>query len=102
MAESLVSTYGLPVYVTDDGIMSLTVMSIVVVALPPLLVAVTVYVVKAELTVGVPLISPVDASISRPVGSEGAIDHVTTGPPLTLGMPVVIAVSLVSTKALEL
>ena len=42
MAESLVSTYGLPVYVTDDGIMSLTVISIVVVALPPLLVAVTV------------------------------------------------------------
>ena len=42
MAESLVSTYGLPVYVTDDGIMSLTVMSIVVVALQPLLVAVTV------------------------------------------------------------
>ena len=40
--------------------------------------------------------------MSSPVGSAGAIDHVTTGPPLTDGVPVVIAESLVSTKALEL
>ena len=48
-------------------------------------------------TVGVPLISPVKASISMPVGSVGLIDHVTTGPPATVGIPVVIDESLVST-----
>ena len=35
----MVLTYGLPVYVTDDGISSLTVISIVVNALPPVLLA---------------------------------------------------------------
>ena len=37
--ESMVSTYGLPVYESEDGISSLMVMSIVVVALPPVLLA---------------------------------------------------------------
>ena len=44
-------------------------MSIVVVALPPVFVAVIVYVVMVESTVGVPLISPVDESMLIPVGS---------------------------------
>ena len=35
------------------------------------------------------MISPVDESIFRPVGRVGLTDHVTTGPPLTLGTPVV-------------
>ena len=39
MEDPMVSTYGLPVYEIDDGISSLTVMSIVVVALPPVLLA---------------------------------------------------------------
>ena len=73
------------------------VISIVVVALPPVLVAVIVYVVTVESTVGVPLISPVDESMFKPVGNPGLIDHVTTGPPATVGIPVVIAESLVST-----
>ena len=72
-------------------------MSIVVVALPPVFVAVIVYVVMVESIVGVPLISPVDESMLIPVGSAGEIDHVTTGPPLTVGVPVVITASLVST-----
>ena len=72
-------------------------MSIVVVALPPVFVAVIVYVVMVESTVGVPLISPVDESMLIPVGSAGEIDQVTTGPPLTVGVPVVITASLVST-----
>ena len=38
----------------------MTVISIVVVVLPPVLVAVIVYVVEVESTVGVPMISPVD------------------------------------------
>ena len=39
--------------------------------------------------VGVPMISPVDGSIFNPVGSVGLTDHVTTGPPLAVGTPVV-------------
>ena len=73
------------------------VMSIVVVALPPVFVAVIVYVVTVESTVGVPLISPVDESILKPVGRLGDMVHVTTGPPPTVGTPVVIDESLVST-----
>ena len=42
MAESLVKVYGLLLYVIDDGITSLTVIVMVVVVLPPVLVAVTV------------------------------------------------------------
>ena len=80
-----------------DGGMSLMVMSIVVVALPPVFVAVIVYVVTVESTVGVPLISPVDESILKPVGRLGDMVHVTTGPPPTVGTPVVIDESLVST-----
>ena len=44
-------------------------MSTVSVALPPVLVAVMVYVVKSEITVGVPLSSPVDGSRVRPAVS---------------------------------
>ena len=36
------------------------------------------------------MISPVVESILKPVGSVGETDHVTTGPPLTVGVPVVI------------
>ena len=61
--------------------------STVVVALPPVFVAVTVYVVVAEITVGVPDISPVVASIVSPVGSVGEIVHEVTAPPLLDGKP---------------
>ena len=67
----------------------MTVISIVVVVLPPVLVAVIVYVVEVESMVGVPMISPVDESILKPVGRVGLTDHVTTGPPLVVGTPVV-------------
>tara|TARA_Y100001980_G_C14262258_1_gene103308 strand:- start:56 stop:292 length:237 start_codon:yes stop_codon:yes gene_type:complete len=78
--------------------MSLIVISIVVVALPPVLVAVIVYVTGVvERTVGVPLISPVDESMLNPFGKPGDTDHVTTGPPLTLGAPVVKELPLVPT-----
>ena len=42
MSESFVKVNGLSLYETEDGIMSLTTMVTVVVALPPVLVAVTV------------------------------------------------------------
>ena len=46
----------------------MTRIEIVVVALPPVLVAVTVYVVEEETAVGVPLISPVDVLNVKPAG----------------------------------
>ena len=78
--------------------MSLTTMSTVSVALPPVLVAVMVYVVKSEITVGVPLSSPVDGSKVRPVGRDGDIDQVRIAPPPTVGVVAVIGEFLVSTN----
>ena len=78
--------------------MSLTTISTVSVALPPVLVAVMVYVVKSEITVGVPLSSPVDASRTRPVGRDGDIDQVKIVPPPTVGVVAVIGEFLVSTN----
>ena len=79
--------------------MSLTTRSNVVVALPPVLVAVIVYVVSEEITVGVPLITP-DESMLMPFGRAGEIDHDTTGPPLIVGDAADIGESLVSTSEL--
>ena len=71
-------------------------MSIVVVAVPPVLVADTVYVVEEDTVDGVPEISPDVVSKFKPVGSDGVIDHETTVPPLTDGVSGVIVVPLVS------
>ena len=60
------------------------------VSVPPLFDAVIVYTVDGDTTVGVPLISPVDVSILRPVGRLGEIDHVATGPPVEVGVMVFI------------
>ena len=48
--------------------------------------------------VGVPEIAPVVESRERPAGREGETDHEVTGPPLVVGVTVVIVVSLVSVK----
>ena len=53
------------------GSASLTTIVIVVVSLPPLLVAVMVYTVEVVIAVGVPLMSPVDVLRVIPAGSEG-------------------------------
>ena len=45
--------------------------------------------------VGVPLMAPVEVSRERPAGSEGETDQAVTGPPLAVGVTVVIAVPLV-------
>ena len=68
------------------------------VALPPVLLAVTVYEVDELVVVGVPLMAPVDESSDRPAGSEGEIDQEVMVPPLTVGETVVMAVPLVSVK----
>ena len=52
--------------------------------------------------VGVPEMAPVEESRERPAGSEGETDHEVTGPPLMVGVTVVIAVPLVSVNELGL
>ena len=80
----------------------MTRIEIVVVALPPVLVAVTVYVVEEETAVGVPLISPVDVLNVKPAGTDGEIDHETTVPPVDVGVAFVMAESFVSVNGLPL
>ena len=96
----LVSTNELGVYSTSDGMTSLTSIVIVILSLPPEFVAVIVYVPDGVITVGVPLIVPVAASIERPVGRPGFTDHVTTGPPPEVGVTGVISASSVKMNEL--
>ena len=75
----------------------------VVVALPPVLLAVTVNVVAEVTAVGVPEIAPVEVENERPEGSVLEMDHeVTVPPPLAVGVTVDIAVFLVSVRVLGL
>ena len=48
-----------------------------------------------DTAVGVPLMAPVDESSERPEGREGETDQEVTGPPLTVGVTVVMDVPLV-------
>ena len=96
MAVFFVSVRELGLYVTDDGAMSLTTMVTEAVVLPPVLPAVTVYEDEVVMAVGVPLMAPVDESSERPDGSDGETDQDVTGPPLTDGVTVVMAVPFVS------
>tara|TARA_B100000035_G_scaffold205941_1_gene176090 strand:- start:998 stop:1180 length:183 start_codon:yes stop_codon:yes gene_type:complete len=59
----------------DDGAAMLTWMVTMAVALPPVLLAVTVYEVDELVVVGVPLMAPVEVEKERPVGNVGEIDH---------------------------
>ena len=78
------------------GAASFTVMDTLVVSLPPLLLAVMVYVAVDVMAVGVPEISPLVVENDSPAGSDGEIDQEVTVPPLTLGVAAVMAVPLVS------
>ena len=74
-------------------------MVIVAIPLPPLLTAVTVYVVAPLMIVGVPQIVPLLLPNDNPSGKDGAIDQLVTGSPLTVGVTeLVIAVSRVRVK----
>ena len=75
---------------------------IVVVALPPELLAVTVYVAKDEMTLAVPPMTPVEVSKAKPAGRDGETDQDTTVPPLEVGVAAVIAVPLVSVNGVPL
>ena len=80
----------------------MTVMDTLVVALPPLLLAVTVYVAVEVMLVGVPEIAPLVVENDSPAGSDGEIDQDVIVPPLTLGVAVVIAVPLVKVNGVPL
>ena len=74
----------------------------VVVSLPPVLLAVTVYVAEEVIAVGVPLIAPVVVEKESPDGSDGEIDQEVTVPPLEVGVTVVMVVPFVSVSELGL
>ena len=72
------------------GTASFTSIVTIVEALPPVLLAVTVYAVDGDVVVGVPEIAPVEADNESPAGSAGDIDQVVTVPPLYVGVTVCI------------
>ena len=80
----------------------MTTISTSAVVLPPVLVAVTVYVAEDVTAVGVPEMAPVDESSDSPAGKEGETDQEVTGPPLEVGVTVVITVPLVKVNVLGL
>lgn len=80
----------------------MTIMVMVVVALPPVLVAVTVYVAEDDTAVGVPETAPVDVENDKPAGSDGVIDQDVTVPPLEVGVSVVMAVPFVKLNGVPL
>ena len=100
--EPFVKVNGLPLYETEDGITSLTTMVTVVVASPPVLVAVMVYVPEDVTAEGVPLISPVEVENARPAGSDGSMAQEMTVPPLYVGVDAVIRESFVKVNGLSL
>ena len=53
-------------------------------------------------TVGVPLIAPVEVSKDNPAGNDVETDHEVIGPPLTVGVAVVIEVPFVNVNELGL
>jgi len=58
--------------------------------------------VEEVMVVGVPEMAPVDVLKESPLESDGEIDHEVTAPPLTLGVAVAMAESLVSVNGLPL
>ena len=58
---------------------------------PPAFVAVTVYVAATEASCGVPVMSPVDASIAKPFGRPGETENEVGAPPDVVGELVLIA-----------
>ena len=102
MAVPLVKVKELGLYESEVGAMSLTTMVTLAVVLPPVLLAVTVYVVEEETTEGVPEMAPVEESNDSPVGSEGETDQVVMVPPLEVGVTVVMAVPLVNVNVFGL
>ena len=64
----------------------MTTMVMVAVSVPPVLVAVIVYVAEEVTAVGVPLMAPVEESRERPAGRLGETAHEVMVPPPTVGV----------------
>tara|TARA_B100000003_G_C10916126_1_gene365304 strand:+ start:845 stop:1165 length:321 start_codon:yes stop_codon:yes gene_type:complete len=92
----------LGLYAMEDGAASFTRIVTVVEALPPELLAVTVYVVAVDIAVGVPEIVPVTLLNERPAGRTSEICQRVTAPPLNTGVAGVMSESLVNDKKLGL
>ena len=75
-----------------EGDSSVTSIVTIVVALPPVFVAVTVYAAEEVTAVGVPEIAPFDVENNRPAGNAGEMDQDSTGPPREVGITVGINV----------
>ena len=80
----------------------MTIIVSVAVALPPVLVAVTVYVADAVIAFGVPERVPVEVSKESPAGNVCETDHETTVPPLDVGVSAVIREPLVRVNGFPL
>ena len=95
MAVPLVSVNEFGLYVSAEGATSLTSMVTSAVVLPPVLLAVMVYVAEEVTADGVPEMAPVEESRERPAGNDGETDQPVIAPPLAVGVTVVMAVPLV-------
>ena len=73
MAVPLVRVNEFGLYVRDEGATSFTTNVKVVVSLPPVLLAVTVYVAEEVTAEGVPEMAPVEESMESPAGREGKL-----------------------------
>ena len=84
------------------GTWSTIVMLMYAVAVPPVLVAVIVNMLRVSSSVGVPLSTPVEVSNARPLGTDGLMAHDTNSPePVTVGESgrSLLAVLLVMSKS---
>ena len=79
----------------------MTTMVMVAVSVPPVLVAVMVYVAEEVTAVGVPLMAPVEESRERPAGRLGETVHEVMVPPPTVGVSVVMVVPFTRVRELE-
>ena len=80
----------------------MTTMVMLAVSLPPVLLAVMVYVADEATAVGFPLIAPVEESRDKPAGSDGETDQEVIAPPLVVGVNVVMAVPFSKVREFEL
>ena len=77
-------------------------MVMLAVSLPPVLLAVMVYVADEVTAVGFPLMAPVEESRDKPAGSDGETDQEVMAPPLVVGVNVVMAVPFSKVREFEL
>ena len=77
-------------------------MVMLAVSLPPVLLAVMVYVADEVTAVGFPLMAPVEESRDKPAGSDGETDQEVMAPPLVVGVNVVMAVPFSKVRVFEL